>query len=67
MSAFDLFRDGIEGEEVEFSRVPNGNPGFQYVLGKVMPWCGIAIYRRRADERGSYGGWRWESYAANLR
>jgi hypothetical protein len=61
----DRLTDGIEGVEVPHTRVPNGSSAFQYVLGS--PDGGTtAVYRRRADERGTYGGWRWESDANRL-
>jgi hypothetical protein len=56
-------RDGIAGREVSWQSVPNGNEAFQYALGTPEQGRAVAIYRRRADERGTYGGWRWEASA----
>ena len=44
-----IFRDGIAGRDL-------GIIGeCQYALADDGQ-----VYRRRADEAGSYGGWRWE-------
>lgn len=56
----DLHRDGIDGEEIDYQSVPNGNSSFQYARGRTTEGGQVAIFRRRADERGTYGGWRWE-------
>lgn len=57
----DLYKDGIEGKEVNYDRIPGGSFAFQYAVGRVEPGGEIAVFRRRADERGTYGGWRWET------
>lgn len=75
----DLMRDGIQGTEIPASRVPNGSANFQYAIGKVdlsdTNMAGVpfersartsAVYRRRIDEKGTYGGWRWETDADKL-
>ena len=62
-ATFGLMRDGLEGHEVSPSDVPNGNAAFQYAVGVTTEGGSRAIYRRRADERGTYGGWRWEAAA----
>jgi hypothetical protein len=46
--------------------VPNGNDAFQYAKGRTEEGGSVAVYRRRADERGSYGGWRWEADTGKL-
>ena len=53
--------DGIEGREVAFAEVPNGNSAFQYAVGKVEADGGVAVFRRPASDRGTYGGWRVET------
>lgn len=65
-SSLNLLKDGIEGEEVSWQRVPTGNVAFQYVLGKVEEDGVVAIFRRKESERGTYGGWRWEADFAKL-
>lgn len=60
-AALDLMKDGIEGREIPFTEVPNGSEAFQYALGRTEEGGKEAIYRRRANERGTYGGWRWEA------
>jgi len=56
-----LREDGIEGREISWKSVPVlGNEAFQYALGVVEPGGEEALFRRRANERGTYGGWRWE-------
>lgn len=60
-AALDLMKDGIEGREIPFTEVPNGREEFQYALGRTEEGGKEAIYRRRANERGTYGGWRWEA------
>lgn len=75
----DLMRDGIQGTEIPASRVPNGSANFQYAIGKVelgdREMAGVPfevsgktndVYRRRIDQKGTYGGWRWEMYADKL-
>lgn len=64
--ALSLFGDGIEGEEISPSRVANGNDSFQYALGKVTEDGKVAVFRRTVDQRGRYGGWRWETDADKL-
>ena len=59
----DLSKDGIAGREVPWSSVPTGNDAFQYAIGTTEDGGSDAVYRRRADERGTYGGWRWEAEA----
>lgn len=59
--SLDLMKDGIEGREIPFTEVPNGSEAFQYALGRTEEGGKEAIYRRRANERGTYGGWRWEA------
>ncbi|MBK7786840.1 MAG: hypothetical protein IPJ57_20375 [Gemmatimonadetes bacterium] len=61
-----LHKDGIDGEEIAFASVPNGNDAFQYAKGRTEEGGAVAVYRRRADERGSYGGWRWEADIGKL-
>ena len=60
-AAFTIRNDGIEGQEVSPSQVPNGSEAFQYAIGKVEEGGPTAVFRRRADERGTYGGWRVET------
>ena len=55
-----LYTDGVEGNEIPASAVPNGNEAFQYALGRTKEKGPVAIFRRKASERGTYGGWRWE-------
>jgi hypothetical protein len=62
----DLYKDGIAGHEVKYDKVPLGNTAFQYAVGKTVDDQSEAVYRRRADERGTYGGWRWEADIAKL-
>jgi hypothetical protein len=65
-STLVLYKDGVDGEEVAFDRVPNGNESFQYALGRTESDGQIAVFRRPAGQRGSYGGWRWEADANKL-
>lgn len=62
----ELYKDGIAGHEVPPKQVPLGNAAFQYAVGKTVDDQAEAVYRRRADERGTYGGWRWEADVAKL-
>jgi hypothetical protein len=57
---FNMARDGITGRELPWSEVQGGSDAFQYALGRVEEDGAEAIYRRRASDRGTYGGWRWE-------
>lgn len=57
----DLYKDGLEGKEISYDHIPGGSFAFQYAVGRVEPGGEIAVFRRRADERGTYGGWRWET------
>lgn len=50
-----MLRDGIDAEAKCVTIVGH----FQYAYGTI-DGC-LAVYRRRADESGTYGGWRWES------
>ena len=61
-----LFVDGVEGQTVPFSQVPNGNPAFEYALGTVEQGGVPAVYRRKISESGTYGGWRWETDAGKI-
>jgi hypothetical protein len=63
---FTLSQDGIVGSEIEPSRVPNGNDAFQYAVGRVEQDGAEGVFRRRADERGTYGGWRVETSVDKL-
>jgi len=63
----DLMRDGIQGREIPYTRVPNGNDAFQYAVGTTEIGRPDTVYRRRASERGTYGGWRWETDISHLR
>jgi hypothetical protein len=67
LEPLELMKDGIEGREVLPEQIPNGNPAFQYAVGKVEEDGGIAVFRRRANERGTYGGWRVETDVNKLR
>ena len=62
----DLMRDGIQGREIPYTRVPNGSDAFQYAVGTTEIGLPDTVYRRRASERGTYGGWRWETSVGNL-
>lgn len=64
---FDMHRDGIQGREVSHTRVPNGDPAFQYAVGRTTEQGIDTVFRRRADEAGTYGGWRWENEISQLR
>lgn len=55
-----LHTDGIIGNEIPHTRVRGGNDAFQYAVGTTVAGGTPAIFRRRADERGTYGGWRFE-------
>ena len=50
-----------------FEEVPGGNDAFQYAVGKVEADGATAVFRRRASERGTYGGWRVETDVNKLR
>jgi hypothetical protein len=63
----DLWVDGIAGREVPPESVPLGNKAFQYAVGKTVEDGAEAVFRRAAGERGSYGGWRWESDVSKLK
>lgn len=65
-NTFSHMTDGITGVEVPWYRVPLGNDAFQYALGVVQSGDIDAIYRRSASQRGTYGGWRWETNASKL-
>lgn len=56
-----LFVDGIEGQSVPFNQIPGGNAAFEYAVGIVEPGGTPGVYRRSVSEKGTYGGWRWES------
>lgn len=56
----ERFKDGIEGYEVSWEQVVNGNDAFQYAVGALYEDEKDAIFRRRVSLRGTYGGWRWE-------
>lgn len=64
---FDMQRDGIKGHEISHTRVPNGDPAFQYAVGRTTEQGIDTVFRRRADEAGTYGGWRWENEISRLR
>lgn len=55
-----LQKDGIEGYEISWEQVPNGNDAFQYAVGRTSITENESVFRRRANESGTYGGWRWE-------
>jgi hypothetical protein len=63
-----LHKDGIEGIEIPASSVPFGDAtAWQYALGYIEeddpeP----SVFRRGAWQRGTYGGWRWETYPNKL-
>ena len=57
----DLMVDGIIGEEIPHTSVPGGNDAFQYARGRTEEDGPIGVFRRKASERGTYGGWRWEA------
>ena len=57
----NLRKDGIDGYEIPWDSVANGNEKFQYAIGRTAEDGETAVFRRRADERGTYGGWRWEA------
>jgi hypothetical protein len=77
--ALTLRRDGIAGADLgiigawqyAYTPAPGALPRPAYMASAVIepaPLSAIgqgSIYRRRADERGSYGGWRWECPAAH--
>ena len=63
---FTILNDGIDGFEISPNSVPLGNDAFQYALGSVEPGSPDQVYRRRANERGTYGGWRWETTPGKL-
>lgn len=50
-----LWVDGIEGEQVALTA------SWQYARGRTCEEGTTAIYRRRANEAGTFGGWRWEA------
>lgn len=58
---FTILNDGIDGIEISPDSVPLGNDAFQYALGSIEPGDPKEVYRRRANERGTFGGWRWET------
>jgi len=62
----DLWVDGIVGKEVAHTLIPNGSSAFQYALGRVTEDGAEAVFRRGAGERGTYGGWRWETDVAKM-
>ena len=50
MKRLDMTRDGVEAIDL-------GVIGeWQYALGTTRP----DVWRRKASEVGTYGGWRWE-------
>lgn len=51
--SLDHLRDGINGIDLGVVGL------FQFALAKD------GVYRRRASEVGTYGGWRWECGAAH--
>ena len=51
-----FYTDGVEGQEIPAAAVPNGNEAFQYAIGKTEEGGQVAVFRRRADERGNI--WR---------
>jgi GNAT superfamily N-acetyltransferase len=57
---------GLLGLRLNASRVPNGNDAFQYAVGRVEQDGAEGVFRRRADERGTYGGWRVETSVDKL-
>jgi len=63
---FTIRQDGIDGVEISSDSVPLGNDAWQYVLGSLEPGDPKQVYRRRANERGTYGGWRWETTPEKL-
>lgn len=65
-AAFEMQRDGIQGREIPHTRVPNGNAAFQYAVGRTTEQGIDTVFRRRADEAGTYGGWRWENEISQL-
>jgi hypothetical protein len=62
-----LWTDGLLGKEVPHTSVPNGSDAFQYAVGRVTEDGQESVFRRRADERGTYGGWRWETDTPKLK
>jgi len=62
-----LWKDGISGKEVSHTSVPNGSDAFQYAVGHTVENGPDSVFRRRADERGTYGGWRWETDTSKLK
>ena len=61
-----LFVDGVEGTEVPWQSVPNGSDAWQYAIGKIEEDGKTAVWRRKASERGTYGGWRYELEPSKL-
>ena len=43
--------------------MPGGNDAFQYARGRTEEDGALGVFRRKASERGTYGGWRWETDA----
>ena len=64
--ALTIRMDGIEGVEVPWYRVPLGSDAFQYAVGRLVSDEPEIIARRKASERGTYGGWRWEASVDRL-
>lgn len=64
---YDLMKDGIEGEAIDYRRVQNGNEYFEYAIGRVEKGAPLEVFRRSISNRGSYGGWRWETDVSKLR
>lgn len=53
----DYYRDGVNGADLgDFE-------GSQFALTFYRDGSPAEIMRRRASERGKYGGWRWECNA----
>lgn len=61
-----LYVDGIEGKEIPYSDVPLGNEAFQYAIGRTAEDGSAAVFRRPGNQRGTYGGWRWEADATSV-
>lgn len=64
---YDLMKDGIEGEAVDYRRVQNGSEYFEYAIGRVEKGAPLEVFRRSISNRGSYGGWRWETDVSKLK
>lgn len=64
---YSLMKDGIEGEAIDYRRVQNGNEYFEYAIGRVEEGAPLEVFRRSISNRGSYGGWRWETDVSKLK